>query len=71
VLDVINADGTEWKRIALKVLPDKGPLAVSRGREQQRCATRGKHQGPRKAPSLLLPLLTGLTRWHVDEVDRL
>jgi len=32
-LCVINADGTEWKRIALKVLPDKGPLAVSWGRE--------------------------------------
>jgi Tol biopolymer transport system component len=31
-LCVINADGTEWKRIALKVRPDKGPLAVSWGR---------------------------------------
>jgi TolB protein len=32
-LCTINADGSEWKRIALKVLPDKGPLAVSWGRE--------------------------------------
>jgi Tol biopolymer transport system component len=30
-LCVINADGTEWKRIALNVRPDKGPLLVSWG----------------------------------------
>jgi hypothetical protein len=30
---VMDADGTEWKRIALKVVPGKGPPAVSWGRE--------------------------------------
>jgi TolB protein len=32
-LCTINADGSEWKRIALKVLPENAPLAVSWGSE--------------------------------------
>jgi Tol biopolymer transport system component len=30
---VINADGTEWKRIVLKVASEEGPVSVSWGRE--------------------------------------
>jgi len=29
---VMNADGTEWKRIALKVASEEGPVSVSWGR---------------------------------------